>query len=1010
MPPSAEPHTQPTSPVSMQEAILRLQSFWSQRGCVLGQPFNTEVGAGTMNPATLLSVLGPERWNVAYVEPSVRPDDSRYGQNPNRLQTHTQFQVILKPEPGNPQELYLASLQALGIDLDAHDVRFVEDNWAQPAIGAWGLGWEVWLDGMEITQFTYFQQVASQNLDPIPVEITYGLERILMALQGVTHFKDIVYAPDVSYGEVFGQSEYEMSRYYLDDADVGTTRTLLDAYSSEAARMIERELPVPAHVHVLKSSHAFNILDSRGAVSTAERAKWFAVMRAQSREIAALWTRLREQAGHPRGIATPPTLAVPTVDPAEIVSRAGARLLLEVGTEELPPHVVEAVVPAVASTLGELLGKTALPHGRIRVQATPRRIVAVIDDIAAAEPDSVQIRRGPKRAAAYEVTGEPTPALSGFLRGQDASVEDLTVVEHQGVEHVALEREHVGRIAAVVLTDVCSQLVTGLRADKNMRWRDPALSFSRPIRWLVALLDEAVLPVTAGTLTAGRTSRLHRQAESPTVEIASADDYTRELAAAGIVLDPAARREAVTAAATELASAHGGRIDLEGEAALIEEITNLVEAPVGVLGEFDVASLVLPEQIITTVMRKHQRYLPVRGDDGMLLPMFVTVANGACDAKTVRAGNETVLRARLADAAFFYDADLKTTPAEFRRRLPSLVFHEKLGSMAQRADRIGDLAHRFAEHLTLTEHERATLQSAGKLLKFDLATQMVVEMTSLAGTMARVYATEAGEPAEVAEALWEAELPRYGGDQLPRTTSGALLALADRFDLIIGMLASGAKLTGTSDPYGLRRAASGVVAILRAHPGLTPITIPVGLHCAGARLEQQGVIVENSIEEAAAELIGVRLDQRLREEGVEQALRDAVRSAASAPHTVDQLVEQIRSASTVAEFPRLVESLQRVMRIVPANTEPSYDPARLNGEAERLVISALTTVPSFEGDLASWIGAANALVDPLERFFDDVLVMAEDPQDREARLGLLASVIAAAPSQIDWRAVHRLRS
>ena len=213
----------------MQDALRILSDYWTQRGCLSVQPFNTEVGAGTMNPATVLRVLGPEPWDVAYVEPSVRPDDSRYGENPNRLQTHTQFQVILKPEPGDPQELYLGSLEALGIDLAAHDVRFVEDNWAQPAIGAWGLGWEVWLDGMEITQFTYFQLVGGQNLDPIPVELTYGVERILMAVQGMTHFKEIAYARKpsgevITYGEAFGQSEYEMSRYYLDDASVETMR------------------------------------------------------------------------------------------------------------------------------------------------------------------------------------------------------------------------------------------------------------------------------------------------------------------------------------------------------------------------------------------------------------------------------------------------------------------------------------------------------------------------------------------------------------------------------------------------------------------------------------------------------------------------------------------------------------------------------------------------------------------------------------------------------------------
>jgi glycyl-tRNA synthetase len=229
--------------LTMQDALTRLHEYWTEQGCLTVQPMNTEVGAGTLNPATFLRVLGPEPWRVAYVEPSVRPDDARYGENPNRIQTHTQYQVILKPEPGDPQELYLASLAALGIDVHAHDVRFVEDNWASPALGAWGLGWEVWLDGLEITQFTYFQQAGGQNLRPVSVEITYGMERILMALQGVRHFKDIVFAPGITYGEVFGQAEYEMSRYDLDDADVDATRALLDLYAGEAQRMIDLRRP-----------------------------------------------------------------------------------------------------------------------------------------------------------------------------------------------------------------------------------------------------------------------------------------------------------------------------------------------------------------------------------------------------------------------------------------------------------------------------------------------------------------------------------------------------------------------------------------------------------------------------------------------------------------------------------------------------------------------------------------------------------------------------------------------
>ena len=254
--------------LTMQAALLGLSEFWAARGCAVVQPYNTEVGAGTMNPATFLRVLGPEPWNVGYVEPSVRPDDSRYGDNPNRLQTHTQFQVILKPEPGNPQELYLESLAHLGIDVAAHDIRFVEDNWESPALGAWGLGWEVWLDGQEITQFTYFQQAGGLVLDPPATEITYGMERILMTLHGIDHFKEIPYAhaPDgsvITYGELFAQGEYEWSTFYLDTADVELLRQQLAQHEAEARRLIELELPIPAHSQILKCSHTFNVLAAR---------------------------------------------------------------------------------------------------------------------------------------------------------------------------------------------------------------------------------------------------------------------------------------------------------------------------------------------------------------------------------------------------------------------------------------------------------------------------------------------------------------------------------------------------------------------------------------------------------------------------------------------------------------------------------------------------------------------------------------------------------------------------
>lgn len=282
-----------------QDVILNLQKFWAERGCLLVQPYDMEKGAGTFNPATFLKVLGPEPWKAAYVEPSRRPTDGRYGENPNRLQHYYQFQVILKPSPDDIQELYLDSLKALGIDPLAHDIRFVEDDWESPTLGAWGLGWEVWLDGMEITQFTYFQQAGGIDLKPVSGEITYGLERITMYLQGVDNVYDLKWAPGVSYGDVHHRTEVEFSRYNFEEADTGMLFDLFDKYEAEAKRLMDKGLFLPAYDFCLKCSHAFNLLDARGAISVAERTRFIGRVRALARGSAEGYLKTREELGFP---------------------------------------------------------------------------------------------------------------------------------------------------------------------------------------------------------------------------------------------------------------------------------------------------------------------------------------------------------------------------------------------------------------------------------------------------------------------------------------------------------------------------------------------------------------------------------------------------------------------------------------------------------------------------------------------------------------------------------------
>ena len=285
--------------MTFQELLMTLERFWAERGCVIQQPYDIEVGAGTFNPATLLRVLGPEPWNVAYVEPSRRPTDGRYGENPNRLQHYYQYQVILKPSPKDIQEQYLDSLKALGLDPLDHDIRFVEDDWESPTLGAWGLGWEVWLDGMEITQFTYFQQAGSIDLHPVSVELTYGPERIAMYIQGVKSVYDLEWTKGVTYGDVHHRGEVEHSIYNFEQADVDMLFKLFDMYEAECQRIIGLKLVLPAYDYCLKCSHTFNLLNARGAISVAERSSLIGRVRTLARLCAEGYLKQREEMGFP---------------------------------------------------------------------------------------------------------------------------------------------------------------------------------------------------------------------------------------------------------------------------------------------------------------------------------------------------------------------------------------------------------------------------------------------------------------------------------------------------------------------------------------------------------------------------------------------------------------------------------------------------------------------------------------------------------------------------------------
>jgi glycyl-tRNA synthetase len=580
------------------------------------------------------------------------------------------------------------------------------------------------------------------------------------------------------------------------------------------------------------------------------------------------------------------------------------------------------------------------------------------------------------------------------------AVEALETAEVNGVPHLVVRRPEAGRAAPAVLADVLAKVTGSLRAAKNMRWNDPRLTFTRPIRWLVALWGDEVVPLAVSALLAGRETRVLRTAAQPAVSVASAETFMETLAVNGIVADADDRRELIVTGAQDLVW-DSGRIDVAGESALIDQITYLVEQPTPLLGTFDEKYLELPAAVLTTVMRKHQRYLPVRDAEGTLLPMFVTVANGPVDVERVRAGNEAVLRARYEDAAFFYRADRQTPLAAMRDKLERLTFTDKLGSMADRAARIAELAGSLAAD-SLADGPAATLRRAAQLVKVDLGSQLVTEMTSLAGVMARDYAGHAGETPAVAQAVYEAELPRSAGDELPASLPGALLSLADRLDLLAGLAATVGLPTGSSDPFAVRRAVLGLLAVHRAHPELTGIDLTAALATAAAL---QPVEVPAAVLADAGDFLAGRLEQVLVEEGHPVDRVRAVLPHAGRPSFADLLLAQLGRLIADPQFLALAEAIQRARRIVPDGTPARYDAALLKEPAELALhetIQAVRRELPAGADLSRFTAVAGPLTTPVHAFFTDVFVMADDPALRAARLGLLATVRDLGAGLLDW--------
>jgi len=679
-------------------------------------------------------------------------------------------------------------------------------------------------------------------------------------------------------------------------------------------------------------------------------------------------------------------------------------LLLEIGTEEIPAKFMGPALEQMERLARQALADHRIDFVSLATYGTPRRLVLYATGVAERQHDLMEEVKGPARKAAFDPDGNPTKAAQGFARSQGVAVEGLVVKSTPSGDYVFAIKKAVGMDSAQVLPGILSGVVLGLSFPKPMRWADKEFKFARPIRWILALYGRDVVPVAIADLEAGRNSFGHRFVADDPIMIDDPQRYFSQIRAAYVVVDPEERRRVIQEQLTGLAAAEGGKVESDDE--LLEEITFLVEYPTALCGGFDPEFLKLPREVLITPMKEHQRYFPVVDRNGGLLPKFISVRDGLPDyIEIVRIGNEKVLRARLEDARFFYEEDVKTPLADHVEKLKKVLYQENLGTVHDKVERVVRLSGFLTGCIGLKQADKETVEKASYLAKADLVTSMVFEFPELQGIMGSYYARAQGEREGVCSAIREHYLPRFAEDELPETPAGTVVSIADKMDTIVGCFAVGIQPTGSQDPYALRRQALGICRIILGHD----LNLSLDRLITEAYQNYSGRIKAKLNQDETRKEVGEFFKQRIRNILADQGFRYDVVEAVLASgfdnlRSVQNRVEALADFMNRPEFAALVTAFTRagnLARNLPASAgDVTVNPGLFADEVETRLYENLNQARKrVSEDLKrenydQALRTIASLRDAIDHFFDGVMVMVDDPEIRQNRLGLLQQVSA----------------
>ena len=662
-------------------------------------------------------------------------------------------------------------------------------------------------------------------------------------------------------------------------------------------------------------------------------------------------------------------------------------LLFEIGAEEIPAGFMPNILGQLKTLAETKLNDAHLPFESIATYGTPRRLALIVKGLADTSAEISERHKGPSASIAYDADGNATKAAIGFARGKNLDVADLVVEDG----YIYAETKTAGVPAKDIVTDMLPQLITGLNFPKSMHWGNLDAKFVRPVRWLVALLDEEVIPVEFATVKSGNVTRGHRFLGADEITIKNAASYVDTLKENFVMVDQDARRELISKQLHDIAASKNASIVWDDD--LLEEINYLVEWPTALCGGFEESYLALPDAAIITPMKDHQRYFPLVDQNGKLLPMFLTVRNGSDHSiEVVQAGNERVLRARLDDAKFFFNEDRKKPLIDRQDGLTKIVFQEGLGNLADKTERLLKLGRVFGEECGLHEDAAVVLERATELAKTDLTTGMVTEFTELQGVMGKEYALLDGESEEVAEAIFEQYLPRFAGDVLPQTEAGKVLSIIDKVDNIVATFSRGLIPTGSQDPYALRRQTIGILNILLGSEwniSLRPI-FKASMELLNVPAEKQDELLGQVEEFFTLRLKNIFLDREVPHHVIDLLLSNNELSVADAEGLVNALL-----ANRIDENVELVQAYTRMYNLVKDVEYTGVNTDLLKEDAEKALFEAASK--ASEASLAAWeandytavVAVPATLVPAINKFFEDVMVMDKDEAIKANRLQLV---------------------